>query len=333
MSLKTTTCLNCNAAITVPQSASIIICPYCGHTFEVSTGKTWMYYMFPAYVESPSAWSKVIRFIMRRYGVPDDFNAEANPRSAELYNIPYHVFSCKAYSSCSYSGKQAKYLETRNMPILAAYTGTWLDSYAKELSFSVRGRSFFNPSQAQRSRFYMPTVSYEEAYNTAQRFISGQAMAEASRSCGGSKRLDKVEVNYLGLVHYPFWLMEYAYNGGSYRVLLDASGGRVLFVEYPLSTRSRATMLTTSIAIIGAGLLSGFLATVFSNSPLGLIGGLVSSLISSSPMLAKSFSIKDKGSEAPSQHRWSMDAWRVASSLTKMPGLPGFPVILDPMDR
>ncbi|MEM2998073.1 MAG: hypothetical protein QW542_03900 [Thermoproteota archaeon] len=329
MSMKTVTCLNCNASITAPQSASIIVCPYCGHTFEVSTGKAWTYYMFPAYVESPSAWRKALQFITRRYGVPSDFNAEANLRKAELYNIPYHVFSCKAYSSCSYGGKQATYLETRNMPILAAYTGTWLDDHAKQLSFSVRGRSFFNPSQAQRSRFHMPTVSYEEAYNAAYRFISGQAMAEASRSCSGSKSLEKVEVNYLGLVHYPFWLMEYVYKGRSFRVLLDASGGRVLFVEYPLSTRSRATMLTASATIIGIGLLTGLLATALTRSPLGLIGGLVSSLIASSPMLVKSLSIKDKGSETPGHRKWSIDAWRAAASLTRMPGLHGLPIVLD----
>lgn len=327
MSMKTVTCLNCNAAITAPQSASIIVCPYCGHTSEVSTGKIWTYYMFPAYVESPSAWRKAIRFIIRRYGVPDDFNTEANLRKAELYNVPYHVFSCKAYSSCFYDGKQASYLETRNMPLLAAYTGTWLDSYAKELSFSARGRSFFNPSQAQRSRFYMPTLSYEEAYNAAYRFISGQAMAEASRSCGGSKRLDKVDVNYLGLVHYPFWLMEYVYKGKRHRILLDASGGRILFVEYPLSTRSRATVLTASVVIIVVGLLTGLLATVISNSPLGLLGGTVSSFIASSPMLAKAFSIKGKGSEAPSQRRWSIDAWRMASSLARIQALPRPPIL------
>lgn len=333
MSMKTVACLNCNASITAPQSASIIVCPYCGHTFETSTGKAWTYYMFPAYVESPSAWRKAMQFITRRYGVPADFNAEANLRKAELYNVPYHVFSCKAYSSCSYSGKQATYLETRNMPILAAYTGTWLDNHAKELSFSVRGRSFFNPSQAQRSRLYMPTVSYEEAYNAAHRFISGQAMAEANRSCGGSKRVEKVDVNYLGLVHYPFWLMEYVYKARSFRILLDASGGRVLFVEYPLSTRSRATMLTASAGIIGVGLLAGLLAAALTRSPLGLIGGIVSSLTASSPMLAKSLSIKDKGSETPGQRKWSIDAWGVASSLTRMQALPGLPIILDHADR
>ena len=156
-------------------------------------------------------------------------------------------------------------------------------------------------------------------------------MAEASRSCGGSKRLENVEVNYLGLVHYPFWLMEYAYKAKPYRVLLDASGGRVLFVEYPLSTRSRATMLTASAAIVAVGLLTGLLATVFLN-PLGLVGGIVSSLTASSPMLAKAFSIKDKGSETPAHRKWSIDAWRMASSLTRIPALPGFPVVLDYTD-
>lgn len=325
MSLRTLVCLNCNATITAPQGASIVVCPYCGHTFEVSTGKKWEYYMFPSYVDSPSAWRKVINFILRRYGVPDDFNAEANLLRAELYNVPYHVFSCKAYSSCSYGGRYANYLETRNMPILAVYTGTWLDDFARSLSFSVRGRSFFNPTQAQKSRFYMPTVSYAEAYNTAYRFIQGQAMAEASKSCSGSKGVGRVEVEYLGLVHYPFWLMEYTYKGKTYRVLLDASGGRVLFVEYPLSRRSRTIMLTASILIIGVGLFSGLLFAAM-RSPLSLIGGLASSIIVSSPVLAKALSLKDKGSESPAQRSWSIDAWKAAGSLMGVPRIVRLPI-------
>lgn len=322
--LRTLVCLNCNATITAPQAASIVVCPYCGHTFEVSTGKKWEYYMFPSYVDSQSAWRKVMNFILRRYGVPDDFNAEANLLKAELYNVPYHVFGCKAYSSCSYGGRYASYLETRNMPVLAAYTGTWLDDFARSLSFSVRGRSFFNPNQAQRSRFYMPTMSYGEAYNIAYRFIEGQAMAEASRSCSGSKGIEKVEVDYLGLVHYPFWLMEYIYRGKPYRVLLDASGGRVLFVEYPLSRRSRTIMLTISMLIIAVGLLSGILFAM--RSPISLIGGLASSIIASSPMLVKALSLKDKGSESPVQRNWSKDAWKVAGSLVGMPRALRLPI-------
>ncbi len=218
------------------------------------------------------------------------------------------------------------------MPVLAAYTGAWLDDFTRNLSFSVRGRSFFDPRQAQRSRFYMPTLSYEEAYNAVYQFIAGQAMAEANKSCSGTKGVEKVEANYLGLVHYPFWLMEYAYRGKPYRVFLDASGGRVLFVEYPLSRRSRTIMLTTSMAIIAIGLLSGILATAMF-SALGLVGGLVSSIIVSLPMLAKAFSIKDKGSEAPAQHKWSTDAWRMTSTLARMSALPRLPIVLDYIDR
>ncbi|MEM2930810.1 MAG: hypothetical protein QW797_08145 [Thermoproteota archaeon] len=318
MSLRQLTCINCNATITAPQAASIVVCPYCGHTFEVSTGKKWEYFMFPAYVDSASAWRKAIQFILRRYGVPEDFNTEANLSRAELYNIPYHVFSCKAYSSCSYHGNQASYLEVRNMSILATRTGTWLDGFAETLSFSVRGRSFFNPSQAQKSRFYLPTLDYRQAYNMAYHFIVNQAMSEARKSCSGSKGVDKAEVNYLGLVHYPLWLMEYTYKGKTYKVLMDASGGRVIFVEYPLSTKSRTTMLTAAAIMIIVGLVSGLLASFI--SPIGILSGLLSAIIVSSPLLTKALSLKDKGSETPAQHRLSSEAWSAIGALTSITG-------------
>jgi hypothetical protein len=319
MSLRQLTCANCSATITAPQAASIVVCPYCGHTFEVSTGKKWEYYMFPAYVDSASAWRKAIQFILRRYGVPEDFNAEANLSKAELYNIPYHVFSCKAYSSCSYHGFQANYIEVKNMSILATRTGTWLDGFAETLSFSVRSRSFFNPAQAQRSKFYLPTLDYRQAYDTAYHFIVNQAMSEARESCSGFKGIDKAEVNYLGLVHYPLWLIEYTYKSKVYRVLMDASGGRVIFVEYPLSTKSRTIMLTAALIMIIIGLTSGLLASLII-SPIGVLSGLLSSLIVSSPLLAKALSLKDKGSEAPAQRRLSSEAWGAVRALTSITG-------------
>ncbi|MBO3769559.1 MAG: hypothetical protein QXS51_03190 [Thermoproteota archaeon] len=316
MSLKQLTCANCNATITAPQVASIVVCPYCGHTFEISTGKKLEYYMFPAYVDSASAWRKTVQFILRRYGVPEDFNTEANLRKTELYNIPYHVFSCKAYSSCFYHGNQASYIEVRNISILAARTGTWLDGFAEKLYFSVRGRSFFNPNQAQKSRFYLPTLDYHRAYNMAYQFITSQAISEARKSCSGFKGVDKAEVNYLGLVHYPLWLMEYNYKGKTYRVLMDASGGKVIFVEYPLSTKSRTIMLTAATIMIIVGLVSGLLASFI--SPIGILSGLLSSIIISSPLLVKALSLKDKGSETPAQRRLSSEAWRAVEALTSI---------------
>ncbi|MGQ9478687.1 MAG: hypothetical protein ACUVQ0_01530 [Thermoproteota archaeon] len=324
MSLRNVTCLNCNATIAIPQEASIVVCPYCGHTFEVYTGKKWEYYMFPAYIDSSSAWRRVMQFILRRYGVPSDFNAEANMRSAELYNVPYHVFSCRAYSSCSYGGRYASYIETRSVSISAARTGTWLDSFTRELSFSVRGRGFFDPRQAQRSRFYMPTMSFQEAYDIAHSLIISQAAYEARRSCSGFREVDKVEVNYLGLVHYPLWLMEYTYRNSFYRILMDASGGRILFVEYPLSSRSRRVLLAGSLGLLAMGILSGLLAAAVL-SPLGLIGGLASSVIVASPLLAKALSIKVKGSEVISQREWSTDVRRGVETLM---GIGGFRLLM-----
>ncbi|MCS7138624.1 MAG: hypothetical protein NZ873_01025 [Crenarchaeota archaeon] len=317
MSLKQLNCANCNATIAAPQAASIIICQYCGHTFEVSTGKKWEYYMFPAYVDSSSAWRRTIQFILRRYGIPEDFNAGANLKKIELYNIPYHVFNCKAYSSCSYRGNQASYLEVKNMTVLATRTGTWLDPFAEKISFSVRGRSFFNPNQAQRSKFYLPTIDYRQAYNIAYRFITNQAMTEARKSCSGFKGVEKAEVNYIGLVHYPLWLIEYSYRRNVYRVLMDAPGGRVIYVEYPLSTRSRTVMLTTAMIMVLIGLMSGLFATII--SPIGILSGIVSSLVISSPLFAKALSLKGRGSETPAHHRLSSEVRGLMEQLRLTP--------------
>ncbi|MEM2930813.1 MAG: hypothetical protein QW797_08160 [Thermoproteota archaeon] len=308
MSLRTLACLNCNAAITAPQGASIVVCPYCGHAFEVSTGKKLEYYMFPSCVDSPSAWRKVMNFILRKYGVPDDFNAKANLLRAELYYIPYHVFRCKAYFSHSYQGRYMSYLKLKNMSILAARTGTWLDRFAKKLSFSVRGKSFFNPNQAQKSSLYLPGVSYKEAYKTAYNSIRERARAAAMFSSGS---VEKVEVEYLGLVHYPFRLMNYTYKEKTYRVLLDASKNSVLFIEYPRPPVERRTMLNVIKLIIAVGLISGLISGLFATIwspliliPFSLMNSLMTSIIFSLPFLR---ALKDKVSESPAQVSWSIE--------------------------
>ncbi len=304
---KQVTCPSCNALLKAPHAASVIVCPYCGYTFEVRSGRRLAYYMFPTYVDSPAAWRIVMQFIVRRYGVPEDFMVEANPRFSELHLVPYYVFRCRASSHCVRSGRGASYLETADYSVPAARTGRWIDSHLDGFSFSVRGRSFFDPRQAQRGRFHMPTVRYEEAHRAAHRFIEERALSEARESCGGAARLGSVEVDFVGLAHYPFWLMEYVYRGGVYRALLDASGGKVLYVEYPLRAGARAMMLAASAAIIGLGIASG-LAVSATGSPLGLIGGVTTSVAAALPLLAKALASKSRGAETISRggarYRW-----------------------------
>lgn len=297
---KQVTCPSCNAPLKAPRAASVIVCPYCGYTFEVSSGRRLAYYMFPIYVDSPAAWRIMMQFIVRRYGVPEDFTVEANPRFSELHFVPYYVFRCRASSHCTRSGRSASYLETADYSVPAAWTGTWIDSHLASFSFSVRGRSFFDPRQAQRGRLHMPTVRYEEAYRAAHRFIEERAMKEARESCGGAARLGSVEVDFVGLAHYPLWLMEYAYKGGVYRALLDASGGKVLYVEYPLRAGARAMMLTASAAIIGLGVASGLAASA-TGPPLGLVGGIITSIAAAFPLLAKALASRSRGAETISR--------------------------------
>ncbi|MEM2795149.1 MAG: hypothetical protein QXY49_04765 [Thermofilaceae archaeon] len=294
---KQITCPSCNAQLKVPLAVSVVVCPYCGYTFEVSSGKKLAYYMFPIYVDSPTAWRVMMQFIIRRYGVPEDFTVEANPRFSELHFVPYYVFKCRASSYCIYSNRSASYLETADYPIPAAWTGTWIDKHLDNFSFSVRGKSFFDPRQAQKGKLHMPTVRYEEAYRAAYQLIEKRALKEARESCSGAARSENIEVGFIGLTHYPFWLMEYIYKGEVYRALLDASSGKVLYVEYPLRAKARAMRPTASAVIIGLGVASGLIVSI-AVSPLGLIGGVITSAATAFPLLTKAFRSRARGSEA-----------------------------------
>lgn len=304
MGLKSFECPHCNASFPAPSTISILTCPYCGYTFEASSRREWSHFFFPILLDVGYAWRRGYQFISRRYGVPSDFNTSFLTSSL-LHNVPFHIFYCEAKAECRYSRgfifrdeKIAEYTEAMDICIPAVSVGGWIDRLLWNHTFSVKSRIYFKPEIMRIGKFYNPTLSYDEALKYASERISRAVIDEAGKSCSGDKKIIDVKVKYYGLIHYPFWELKYSYKGEYFNMLIDASSGRIIYVEYPLSRTARTLMLTASTIIVTSTvIISGLTGLVLGRIALGLLSGIISSIMVSSPIIIKALRLKTRGSE------------------------------------
>ncbi|NHV07156.1 MAG: zinc ribbon domain-containing protein [Thaumarchaeota archaeon] len=329
--MKQVKCPNCGASFEVIETASFTTCPYCGYTFNLQTLQEWVHYFFPVYFNQNSAWLKLKSFILRRYGVPHDFYESSNITNITLHYIPLHVFHTEAEATCQSGKGTATYHKVLDLAI-PAYNGFWFDSLLRSHKFSVRGRIFFKPSVLERGKYYPPSISSESAKILSQSIVNSLVLREANESCKGYSRISKVDVNYVGLVHYPIWEFYYNYKNESYKGLIDGTNGRVMFVEYPLSREAKTFLLVSSVAIVAASSLGGMMigSILVSNAILGIILGFIGSLVSSAPLLLTALSLKERGSEEISKKDSLLSTEEVASLIEKFAGFKtNIPVTFD----
>lgn len=295
--MEQTKCPNCGANFKVLENISFTTCPYCGYTFNLKTFQEWIHYFFPIYVNYNSAWIKLRNFISRRYGIPYDFNESSYIKSVMLHYVPLHIFHIEAEATCQSNIGKATYHKVLDIAI-PAYNGFWFDSILASHKFSIRGKTFFKPSLLEKGKYYPPNIQNETAKNLAQNIVSSLIMKEASESCKGYSQISKMDVKYIGLIHYPIWEIYYNYHNEIYKNLIDGTNGKVMFVEYPLSREARSFLLGSSLFLILFCSLGGLIiGSLIISSILGLILGFISSIIIFSPLLSTAFSLKLRGSE------------------------------------
>jgi len=290
-------CPNCGADFKVLKNILFTTCSYCGYTFNLKTLQEWVHYFFPIYINYNSAWIKLRSFISRRYGVPYDFNESSYIKNVMLHYIPLHVFHVEAEATCQSDIGKAVYHKILDIAI-PAYSGFWFDSILNSHKFSIRGKIFFKPALLEKGKYYPPNIQSDYAKNLAQNIASSLIMKEANESCKGYSQISKMDVKYIGLIHYPIWEIYYNYHNEIYKNLIDGTNGKVMFVEYPLSREARSFLLFSSLFLILFCSLGGLIiGSLIISSILGLILGLISSIIVSSPLLSTAFSLKIRGYE------------------------------------
>ncbi|WP_258084459.1 zinc-ribbon domain-containing protein [Thermococcus thermotolerans] len=258
-------CPTCSAKFKVPDTVSIATCPYCGTTFHVHTGEESPeeHFFFPPMRKD--AGGVLLKFLSRQYGAPADITG-AKVTKKELHWVPVYFFYLH--------GRSKRWSTIEEVRFVGIPAGSPFQGLLKDYPFPIRGKRFFDESVVKKGRYYEPKMSKEEAEAIARKLMEGALRSEASQE---DKSLGdfEVEVNYLGLVHYPLWEVHYEYGGQNFVGYIDGTDGRVVQAEYPLMSGARKKASLLGTGVLAAGLIIGIITAGAYGSAWGLIGGLI----------------------------------------------------------
>jgi len=282
------TCSFCRAEFDVPKTFRYATCPYCGTTFRIDNpGVRIDHYLFMVSYDKNSAYRLVKEFALMQVGIAEDFETATEFESAYQYLIPLYIYEVNVKAICGggkeevgdskveidiHGGEEAAYIVTpaaQDMPI----------KIPVGYSFPARGRRFFKPTIVREGMYLQPSLDPETVFRIVKEPYINKVISEAVTACGNNYNLVDSS-KYIGVAHYPFWLVKYRYRGNTYTSIVDASDGTVLHLEYPISSKSRVVGLvggvaTTIIAAAIGGIITGIVTGTFIY---GLLGGAVAAL-------------------------------------------------------
>ena len=290
-------CENCYADFKVPHKVPVATCPYCGYTFIADKSVTEIYY-FKVNFDSSKAFEKLMKFILRNFGVPPDFKLNTSLTVYSLHYIPFHTVKAEAKGICQYQegiifrkGYKGKFIQVLDAYIPALPLPAGFDILTK-FKFGLRGREYFKPRMTKMGKYYLAQYDKDYAINLAKLKVQEDLINDIRSACAGKEILEEIKTEYLGITYYPFWEIFYEYKGEKLRAIVDATNGRVLTSEYVIDPKAKKFALIAVAAVVIPALVTGSFFG-FSGSIIGLFVGLISSL----PAFPRIFSKKIKAKE------------------------------------
>jgi len=249
-------CPYCSAKFDIPTAQVFATCPYCGTTFKVSEPTASIeHYVFTLKYDSNKAFEVARYFISIQPGVPSDASKNINYSSGRLYYVPIYVYEVVIDAPCIeteevYSGEhfeasvlggqEAVYklaLGSMNIPI----------PIPRDYQFPAQVREYFKPRFMKEAFYIQPTIDPYKLLREIKEPYLKKSIEEAEMACPGKYRVvDKS--SFKAIAHYPFWMIEYTYKGGKYRVIVDGSDGTVVYAEYPLDPVKKTRWLLIGVA-------------------------------------------------------------------------------------
>lgn len=280
-------CPFCRAEYTVPKTYTYATCPYCGTTFRLGRPDAKVdHYLFAAVIDKNSAYRYVKEFALMQVGVAEDLDVNSSFESSYLYYIPLYLYEVNIKAVCRggqevvddigvkidvHGGEETAYIvkpavQSTPIPIPQGY------------GFPARGRRFFKPAVLSDGVYLQPSLDPEAVFEHVKRPYLDKAVNEAAISCRGGYDVNDSS-RFIGIAHYPFWLVRYRYRGKAFIAVVDAADGTVLYMEYPLSPKRRMKGLLGGVLALIMGISIAILISVFAGSALtGFIGGAIAAL-------------------------------------------------------
>ncbi len=287
---KSTRCPYCGARFEIPETVSLVVCPYCGTAFWRRTSELLKeHYIFDPRYSVNSAFDYVKKTVSRQFAAPRDLEDEAELSSAYLHYIPLYLYHVLVRGECP--GNPEAGLEDRyESRVALSSPPKWVPGGYK---FPVRGRRFFEPRKIEKGRYYSADISPEQLLSSVSRSAVEEARREALYACDSPRIIN--ETTWEGIMHYPFWEIEYSYKDNTYTAVLDAASGEVTLAEYPQGARERGAVGLLAVGgVVGATMLGALLGGSVGHAAAGAAGAFMASMPSLTILVRKSISSKQK---------------------------------------
>ena len=228
-------CRVCGGHIIAMPKTTILSCPYCDTPLHKIDSGDAPY--FPINFTRQEIDTQLNRFLLNRFGIPDDFSSNRVVLDATLAFVPIQLFRVQAFLN-------ETIFEVDTKAIVLNPT-IWYGSKIQDYRFAVRVKQVMQKEDIE-SKVYPITIPDEHAELMLEPFE--QELLKRDQDRFKEVQSDpKVSKESQGKVFYPLYEVTYEYRGKEYRAVLDASNGVVCFAEYPMCYISRVSVGITAV--------------------------------------------------------------------------------------
>ncbi len=233
------TCPSCGGGISAASGAVVVSCPYCDTPLKHQSLSARPPF-FPVNLDPVQARKRLKKFLLSRFGIPDDFETRCRVTRCEQVFVPVHLFTVTARLTDSIS-------ETDTHAVVGT-RDLWYHDAIAGYRFAVRVKQLMDPEQL-RARIYPLQVDAAQATQQAKAYGRELLKRDQKRFSEVAGR-PSIQCDPSGQVFYPLYELEYRYSGRIYRGVVDAASGVVCLSDHPMSLQSRALVMAA-----GAGLM------------------------------------------------------------------------------
>ncbi|TFF85117.1 hypothetical protein EU523_00455 [Candidatus Heimdallarchaeota archaeon] len=276
-------CGYCKAEITVPPFASVVTCEFCGTPNELATGEIIENHnMLEVYFSGSRLTELIPQYLSKYMGVPDDFADKVIFKEFELRMMPFWVF--KFHGRTDYAGigryvsssqpshwsrhididrrRERGTIELDETQLIFGYHERHKEIQDEKIPVGAKVAFDIKAVNTEGGRIFDTEIGYDDAFNYAESGVKSHHQEliyrEIDKIENAKQDIELKEVSYL---HVPFYRVTYSYGDWTGEALVDASRGKVLRAEYPLSRVYRFWGMIASIlsgGLIATGIILAF---------------------------------------------------------------------------
>lgn len=244
-------CPYCSAEFEVPSILVFTTCPYCGTTFKLGKPlESIEHYVFKLKYDSNQVFEYLKRFVSIQPGVPIDVKYAMSYLKSTLYYVPMYIYEVVVETPCLTSrildGQEHLEADVLGGQETGFEVIPGVNNYPfpipRDYSFPAQTREYFKPKIMKEAVYLQPELNPYELLKTIVKPYLNRAISEAELACPGNYEVVN-KSSFKGVAHYPFWLVEYEYNGETFKGVVDGADGTIVYLEYPLAKGKRVKYL------------------------------------------------------------------------------------------